>query len=1136
MMMVASLAMIGLLDPAGSRLSDGLPTKRGGSGIVDWVSVAIAPHAASVTNHSARARLLHDFAPDTIDWSSGLPFDVGGYARSRGIATAAASQFEYEEALQFTNRETVDLFGSSIAVNESGGWQIQEQFGRHYFMEQLSPPWTHLTRQGLVRGFGRATALTQDNIASTESKSRANWGNVCNAEFLASRGADLGLDPSFQIRHYVAHLRRLHSCPLSTRHHCCGCDSLLRDRVLREFIRFSLTSQLARWNHTAALARAAGVGYSGIPYTDLRAPSGVPTAIYGNQMDLWDMSALSIALSRTVDVVWVENSWNPQPVTSVGAFAAFSVVLYKLGEAASSGPVWSYSYPSDVATARVLFAEAQANRGVPVIAPEDLGSELGRAQRDHAAHVAAHPSLFVDRRSVADVALVVSVPTTMWRMFSSVIEPLFNVARPPSLPWVGSHTIMTATAARLLSESHILYDIVIFGHADLLNSTFAISDLAKYKSVVLAGVDAVSDTHSALLREYASSGGTVVLLGAENAGTLDEDLNVRAESAFHTLPAKRVAAGAVRAMFEETNRSAQVELAKHMCETTGLQNASSDSIRVAGLPRSAWITVHAHGNARSMRSISVVSYDFDTRSPVSRPLAAFTLGIPCQNDAVLCSSVANLVTPQTRRTLVATERDNFLYVSVPARSISVWGTIVVGSSAEMDARMAAAFARRYLNRLQVALGFAGSLEAHSASLKQASEQLDRIQGEGSLGNGSAFGPAQVSQFQRLSKSLNSRLATAISETHSTEAKDRSDRIGISAERRFDLGHAAPAKGWIPVTRDTVYHPGGYGWTGLCQVSSIDGGDDFDALHRDSLFSNSTCSFRVDGLQAQSYTVAVLVGSSADTSSMAGPAHAAISELAVADQPVAYASQLDNGELKLQCAEVNATAAGDVEVTLSGSALGPEYGNRQVAWMAGAIVLQATHDQQRTPEIAKCLARNEALANAALRLWSWVGPFDDRNSSGIDRRYSAADGNTSRTPFSARVNRTLRWQPLRTHGRAARLDFGQAVGRYAALGSVAFATTCIRSRTSANLWLVGSSSGIGRVMVDGAPLVEDVQAAGLVGAEFGARVGVTADQWHRVVVQSHNNLRSIVASPRWEAWLGALDAAGSAAKLDTKPGC
>ena len=150
-------------------------------------------------------------------------------------------------------------------------------------------------------------------------------------------------------------------------------------------------------------------------------------------------------------------------------------------------------------------------------------------------------------------------------------------------------------------------------------------------------------------------------------------------------------------MFEETNRSAQVELAKHMCETTGLQNASNDSIRVAGLPRSAWITVHAHGNARSMRSISVVSYDFDTRSPVSRPLAAFELGIPCQNDAVLCSSVANLVTPETRRTLVTIERDDFLYVSVPARSISVWGTIVVGRSAEMDARMAAAFARRYLN-------------------------------------------------------------------------------------------------------------------------------------------------------------------------------------------------------------------------------------------------------------------------------------------------------------------------------------------------------------------------------------------------------------------------------------------------------
>eukprot|EP01050_Picozoa_sp_SAG11_P012105 SAG11_NODE_1325_length_5198_cov_3.028045_3_plen_658_part_00 len=156
------------MDTQHAAKTDDVLVKLASHKLVDWFVVAIAPSHLS-TSESTRSQLLREFDPDLIDWSSGLPFDTGGFARSRGVAIAAASQYEYEESLQFTAAETTSLLADSIAVNESGSWQVEQAYSlhdTHFYMEQLSPQWSHLTRQGVVRGVKPgATSLTSDNIA-----------------------------------------------------------------------------------------------------------------------------------------------------------------------------------------------------------------------------------------------------------------------------------------------------------------------------------------------------------------------------------------------------------------------------------------------------------------------------------------------------------------------------------------------------------------------------------------------------------------------------------------------------------------------------------------------------------------------------------------------------------------------------------------------------------------------------------------------------------------------------------------------------------------------------------------------------------------------------------------------------------
>ena len=84
-----------------------------GTADTEWVHWVVVSAEPTVSNDTDRARFLSEFDPDVMDWYGGQYFNRGDFARSRGIACAAAEEYEYEESLQFAGNDTLRLFADN---------------------------------------------------------------------------------------------------------------------------------------------------------------------------------------------------------------------------------------------------------------------------------------------------------------------------------------------------------------------------------------------------------------------------------------------------------------------------------------------------------------------------------------------------------------------------------------------------------------------------------------------------------------------------------------------------------------------------------------------------------------------------------------------------------------------------------------------------------------------------------------------------------------------------------------------------------------------------------------------------------------------------------------------------------------
>lgn len=1096
---------------------------------VRWVVVNVVParvYRATWRNDARRGKLLTDFDPDVVDWWSGRVVSRGGFLRRRGVACSAASEYEYQEAIGPMWGFARALFADNgMAIRETGHWARfpRTKYGGAHMMCLNAPKWRHVVEQGLARVAMAGDSVTQDNIGCPVEKYHPGFCRWCEREFKeflrerfpAQRLRAMGIADleSFRLRPYLTQQRDATGLALY-KPVPAGSDpeALLRDPVIHEYVRFQYRSMFHRWVQFAEQSKRSARHF-GRP---------VP-ATYGNQAGVAGQTPLAVALCPHVDVVWVESSRQMQPcfpagpgkpskkVYREGVFVdaeerkeaggyqpgsgAWSTLMYKVGRAAGhfQRPVWTIQYPGQWwgeerrLASTVAFAEAYANGGVPVLlfTPSvtqtgDTDGVMWRTHRRIARFVGRRRWLFVDRGSVADVAIVQSLACTFWRRCTSLRAPV-------------AHLDCFAAAARRLEEWHVPYDALVLGHPDLYDDGPSLGRLRQYRCVVLPHVDCLSDRQVAALSRYVEQGGRLVLIG--DVGVNDEELRARPRSGADRLAA--LAGGRVTRLADlPALVQDQLTGPKPLVQTD--------------LPRSVWLNVWRHGGG-PMTSVQMVNYDLDVAADKAHPVGPFTLrlrrvpGVEFHEALWLGFDDAEVRLP------LSEARDHW---EVRAPGLDVWGCVVFAGPGERALRAGAAEARKWRERLGIA---ASQGPASAALMAEADGLLPSVQAAAAPADGGAL----RAEFEDVAGRLRKRVSVLAEQAAAADQATRSQALGIDAVRRFDFGHAGAAPGWLEVKCDTLYSAeSGYGWLGAGQRTAVDDAGP-DGMHRDYIRNRDPAEyltyaakhvgnrqfksadppatpgrFRMD-LPNGEYTLTVIVGTHecAGAGSAADEGRVGVTCVDANDTPRLLGRWLDPGRFQYRAFRVR-VAEGRLVLCFHGPNVGPFYHNT-IEWLVNGLVVQRP-DQTLHPQAAAWLAETDALEGAALRDWLVVGPFGDDDCTGLARAFPPERDHDPAARFDGKAG-PISWQRCRIEpGVAASVPLGRLWSEGG--GAAAFALTHVYCRQPTDAVLVAGLSHTGAGYVNGEVVFTDRLAMGLLPAEH--RVPVRLGRgWNWIMLKS-----------------------------------
>ncbi len=155
---------------------------------------------------------VDEWSPDVLDWYTDYRWQVGEWGRSRGIAVAHNSEYEYEEApvvgrLNESNVDNTTWGDNGMAVDIHGRVVYLGQ--RILVMTHGAPKWHLSAQQGIARPAAVADAVTQDNAIGTICvPTHGGYSEWEMRRFAASPlGQQLHLPSNFSVRQHVLRLR-----------------------------------------------------------------------------------------------------------------------------------------------------------------------------------------------------------------------------------------------------------------------------------------------------------------------------------------------------------------------------------------------------------------------------------------------------------------------------------------------------------------------------------------------------------------------------------------------------------------------------------------------------------------------------------------------------------------------------------------------------------------------------------------------------------------------------------------------------------------------------------------------------------------------------------------------------------------
>jgi hypothetical protein len=999
-----------------------------------WVRVAWWAGNGSpawLDRDAARQYALDTLHPDIVDWYTGLNMDRGQFFRRRGVAVSTGSGYEYDQDFALQTSSSVDgafsvhhFGGNGIEQNEDGSSVFQSNWHAHG-MEHFAPRWQQVELQGLARRAVLGDTVSQDNLGDQYAFAPhwSDWSCRRFVQWLQQRNVSIiggtsvaDFNATNGVRDHLAQLRGANR----------SLDQIALDPIIREYERFMMTSQTQHWQQILAAAK-----------TVAKMANRSEPAVYGNLGSGFSTNYSrpgGMVLQQHVDAMWNEDTG------SLGGQRNYSAsLMLKLAEAAGTKPdgsktpnwldrSWTNT-KTDCTFGQVNTAEATANDGVMVgcissLAPAD-GCWSGFAA--HANFVQKQLWLFTDRQRVSEAVIAYSLPTVVWRHFSTIstlFEGGWDSVSAQQTP-LGHHLIWLSYAARLLDENHLSYRGQTLGHPDLMRTAPPLETLSdSTKLVLLPGVDAMTEAQMHSLSVWVRAGGHLMLWG-EDSGSLDEELRPRQDGwAGLIADAGR---GKVTVVHRATVQAAlggtssnPPDAAAAESLTRLLKEAVGQPLLHTEAPPDVYSTLWKHGGGDSAVSVDLVHYALN-KSHVTQPFK-LRVAAPsrCTEAWFLSTEAPEGQALPTSRCWQCADGGN-IEVNVP--SFHVFGVVVFVAEGEQDFRSAAASLRRAANRLAIAGRSEGSDDAVAvAAASRAREVLSEVQGTAHA----SFSRSSITALQASLAKANRTLyqITASVDTSMSSANASLRASGRTAVRayKFGLGRCGSCgatkceAGNVPIGfEEVVYNDPAWNSSDAIQTHGFLGtdvvghaitteGDSagkfpaipnseaifYDCFYFDYFLDNSPKTFRVANLSAGEYVVTVVTGSFTDYEEVS---HTAVS--VPSDRGAGMLGDRSaSGIWDHRAFRARVGANGTLDLKLGSRNLGSLFqsayngwGSGMVSWAAQALTLHRAADVHLlTPWAAASLARNDAIGQAALRRWLVAGPFGDRNATGLERSF------------------------------------------------------------------------------------------------------------------------------------------------------
>ena len=413
------------------------------------------------------------------------------------------------------------------------------------------------------------------------------------------------------------------------------------DDYIREYIRFNYKADLEHWAEIVNVSKT------------VAAQAGDPVpAVYGNQACLSCTNYSrpgALALSPASDLIW-----NEVTGATVGARNCSASLHIRVADAASgynnTKPKWFTGTPSADAAPAVLKRMLQtviaeglvfgAVHSTPLDAMTPDGDYQWDAVQELATFASENRVLFTDRTRLADVAVAYCFACVSWRHFSTL-----SSYDDPSFPnnTLGRHLTQMTSAAKLLDEQHLAWEVIILGHPDLYPEPMPMLSvrLRKTKLFILPNVDAISIEDQVTIEAWVRQGGVLWLW--DESGTRDEELQKRTQT-FRNLAAwenliKTPGTGRVITTRRGTIQAMQaglpdpdlngVDAYRSMVTTLDQSFSTSSRLFHTDAPAEVAFSLFTHGNG-PMMSVAFVRYaDLDALddSAVNRASVSFNVSV-----------------------------------------------------------------------------------------------------------------------------------------------------------------------------------------------------------------------------------------------------------------------------------------------------------------------------------------------------------------------------------------------------------------------------------------------------------------------------------------------------------------------------